>query len=361
MNITNIYDKSYLFYKSPEYIEKVFKYFLSINKETEIHLTNKQILKLFESRINIRKISKENINNIYQEKEDYIYSLPKRIKKIYYNFIYNYDNFILAYYLHRLYLKNLNDDNQVVSNIYLEYFHFLVSTDVNVFTFENDSIEIINKKYSDLNYGNKMHNITIEFINNYYINEIVEYETIDEILEEYLDDIRDKIDNIKLSDINNDIKELDEEDIFILHQRDFIKLLNNIEIILKQNDIIIQKKIKENIKFNEEINKEIKSNNNTNNTNNNNNNNNTNNNNNNTNNTNNNTNALINRNTNEMIHQENLINSIIYQLLKFICIFILVGILFEFGLFYSVINISKSVFTKTNVEGLIKNLLIVDV
>ena len=35
---------------SPEYIEKIFKYLLSINKETEINLTNIQILELFESK-----------------------------------------------------------------------------------------------------------------------------------------------------------------------------------------------------------------------------------------------------------------------------------------------------------------------
>lgn len=323
------------YYKSSEYIEKIFKYLLSINKETEINLTNKQILELFQSKILIQKISDKNIDFGYKEKKYYIYSLPKRIQKLYYNFLYNLDNYILAYYLHRLYMKRLDEGNKLASKFYLEYFHFLVSTDDNIYSFNTNNIDSIKKKYPELKYGPKMNKITIEYIKNNYIKEVVEYEDIDEILEDYLDDIRENIQNMKLTDINTDISELDQEDIFILHQRDFIKLLDNIEKILEKNDIIIQKKSKEINKLDKfdenEIIKEFDT-----------------------------KNTEIQVNSSQ---KQTILYSIFYEFLKFIFVFILVGIFLELGVFNIIINVCKLLINKYNINimSIIHHFPIVDV
>ena len=320
-----------LLYSSPEYIEKILKYFLSINKETELNLTNKQILELFKSKIDVGR----NIDDYgYVKKEDYIYSLPKRIQKIYYNFLHNRENFILAYYLHRLYLKRDEEGHKQASKFYLEYFHFLVSTDDNVYSFNTNNIDSIKEKYPELKYGPKMNEITIEFVKKNYIKEIVEYEDIDEILEDYLDDIREKYQNMKLTDINSDISELDQEDIFILNQRDFVKLLDNVEKILEQNDIIIQKKSKELNKLDKnEIIEEIDS-------------------------------KDTEIQVNSPSQKQSLIYSIFYELFKFVCVFILVGILLELGVFNSIINTSELLIAKynhLNIISIIHHLPIVDV
>ena len=171
--VTVTSDGNIVQYKSDDYVNKVFKYFvLELIKEND--KTN--ILSELEM-INI-------INNKLEINEKNINTLPKCIKNLYEDVMKLKNNYLFAYYLSRLYENRLYNNNINNAQKYYDFSEYIIGLNVDFKTLDWSSLNKIkenNKKLYNI-YGEKMHNITNEFLNTGFIKEIIDIENIDNIL-----------------------------------------------------------------------------------------------------------------------------------------------------------------------------------
>ena len=184
-------------YKSDEYVNKVFRYFvLELVKENDSHnlLTDEEMFNL----ININA----NIN------EENITEQPNCIQNLYQDVMKLKNNYLFAYYLSRLseYRNSSNDDYS--SNKYFKYSEYITGLNEDIESINWDvSVETI-RDTQDLQgiYGDKMHSLTNEFIRKGYVSEVTASESIDDVIELYLTNIKTMLCNIKISKLTQ-IKE----------------------------------------------------------------------------------------------------------------------------------------------------------
>lgn len=214
-------------YKSDEYVNKVFRYFvLELVKENDSHnlLTDEEMFNL----ININA----NIN------EENITEQPNCIQNLYQDVMKLKNNYLFAYYLSRLseYRNSSNDDYS--SNKYFKYSEYITGL--------NEDIESINWDVSvktirdtqDLQgiYGDKMRSLTNEFIRKGYVSEVTASESIDDVIELYLTNIKTMLCNIKISKLTK-IKE-DFDNLSTFNLNDNCECCNNDDDDDYEDDIV---------------------------------------------------------------------------------------------------------------------------
>jgi len=187
-------------YKSDEYVNKVFRYFvLELVKENDSHnlLTDEEMFNLI--------IIKANIN------EENITEQPKCIQNLYEDVMKLKNNYLFAYYLSRLSeFRNSSNDNYS-SVKYFKYSEYITGLNKDIETIKWDvSVETI-RDTLDLQgiYGDKMHSLTNEFIRKGYVSEVTAHESIDDVIELYLSNIQTVLCNIKISKLTQIKEEFD--------------------------------------------------------------------------------------------------------------------------------------------------------
>ena len=187
-------------YKSDEYVNKVFRYFvLELVRENDSHnlLTDEEMFNL----ININA----NIN------EENITEQPNCIQNLYEDVMKLKNNYLFAYYLSRLseYRNSSNDDYSSVK--YFKYSEYITALNKDIETINWDvSVETIrDTQYLQGIYGDKMHSLTNEFIRNGYVSEVTARESIDDVIQLYLTNIQTMLCNIKISKLTQIKEEFD--------------------------------------------------------------------------------------------------------------------------------------------------------
>lgn len=202
--VTVTSDGDLIQYKSDDYVNKVFKYFVfelikDDNDETKV-LSESDIFKL--------------INNKLEINESNIDTQPECIRNLYEDVMKLKNNYLFAYYLSRLYENRLQDNHLNSAQKYYDFSEYIIGLNVDFETLDWSTLKIVKKKQQNLYniYGEKMHRVTNEFLNKGYIKEITEIENIDDILKLYKMDTQTKLYDIKLSkliDLQNEFNNLD--------------------------------------------------------------------------------------------------------------------------------------------------------
>tara|TARA_B110000305_G_C19392798_1_gene615833 strand:- start:51 stop:1127 length:1077 start_codon:yes stop_codon:yes gene_type:complete len=190
-------------YKSDDYVNKVFKYFVlelvKENDETNI-LSESDIFNLINNKL---EINQKNID-----------TQPKYIKNLYEDVMKLKNNYLFAYYLSRLYENRLLDNQPNSAQKYYDFSEYIIGLDIDFEKLDWSSLQEIKENNEELYdiYGEKMHRITNEFLNNGYIKEITKIENIDDVLKLYFVNVQTKLYDIKLSkliDLQNEFNNLD--------------------------------------------------------------------------------------------------------------------------------------------------------
>lgn len=168
-------------YKTDEYLNKVFKYFtLELIKENEHTnvLTNKEIENLLDNDL---KINKDNL------KEQ-----PENIQNLYNDIMSLKENYIFAYFLSRLYEIRISQNKDESANKYIKYFNYIISLKTDFSKLDWSNYNKIKRLIPNLYniYGEKMHKITNEYLKNGFIKEVTDKENIDDIIKLYLKNVR---------------------------------------------------------------------------------------------------------------------------------------------------------------------------
>ena len=187
-------------YKSDDYVNKVFKYFvLELIKNNDVNnfLTDYEIFNLAINEVNIHK--------------DNIEDQPECIKKLWNDVWKQKNNYLFAYYLSRLYENRLVDNKDHNAKKYYDFSEYIISLNVDFETLDWEDYNKI-KKNKDLDniYGEKMHSITNEFLKNGYVREVTRNENIDDIIELYIENAKVLAYNLKISKITNMTNDLNE-------------------------------------------------------------------------------------------------------------------------------------------------------
>ena len=202
--VTVTSDGDLIQYKSDDYVNKVFKYFVfelikDDNDETKV-LSEPDIFKL--------------INNKLEINESNIDTQPECIRNLYEDVMKLKNNYLFAYYLSRLYENRLQDNRLNSAQKYYDFSEYIIGLNVDFETLDWSTLKTIKKKQQNLYniYGGKMHRVTNEFLNKGYIKEITKIENIDDVLKLYLVNAQTKLYDIKLSkliDLQNEFNNLD--------------------------------------------------------------------------------------------------------------------------------------------------------
>lgn len=186
-------------YKSDDYVKKVFKYFVlelvKNNDENEL-LTEYEIFTLA---VNVMNIAEDNIH----EQAECVKNLWDDVMK-------RKNNYLFAYYLSRLYENRLADDKEHSAQKYFDFSEYIIGLNVDFETLDwKDYNKIKKNKDLDNIYGEKMHEITNEFLKKGYVREVTKHENIDDIIELYIENAKILAYNLKISKITNMTNELD--------------------------------------------------------------------------------------------------------------------------------------------------------
>ena len=202
--VTVTSDGDLIQYKSDDYVNKVFKYFVfelikDDNDETNI-LSEFEMFSLINNKL---EINKSNID-----------TQPDCIKNLYEDVMKLKNNYLFAYYLSRLYENRLQDNHLNSAQKYYDFSEYIIGLNVDFEILDWSSLKTVKKKQQNLYniYGEKMHRITNEFLNKGYIKEITKIENIDDVLKLYLVNAQAKLYDIKLSkliDLQNEFNNLD--------------------------------------------------------------------------------------------------------------------------------------------------------
>ena len=190
-------------YKSDDYVNKVFKYFVlelvKENDETNI-LSEFEMFSLINNKL---EINQKNID-----------TQPKCIKNLYEDVMKLKNNYLFAYYLSRLYENRLQDNHPNSAQKYYDFSEYIIGLNVDFETLDWSTLKTVKKKQQNLYniYGEKMHKITNEFLSKDYVSEVTAYEDIDDVLKLYLVNAQTKLYDIKLSkliSLQNEFNNLD--------------------------------------------------------------------------------------------------------------------------------------------------------
>ena len=199
-------------YKSDDYVNKVFKYFVyelikNDNDETNI-LSEFEMFSL--------------INNKLEITENNIETQPRCIKNLYEDVMKLKNNYLFAYYLSRLYENRLLDNRLNSAQKYYDFSEYIIGLNVDFKTLDWSTLKIVKKNHEELYniYGEKMHRITNEFINKGYIKEITKIENIDEVLKLCLVNAQTKLHDIKISKLVNLQNEFNNLDLLNINNDD---------------------------------------------------------------------------------------------------------------------------------------------
>ena len=187
-------------YKSDEYVNKVFRYFvLKLIKENDSHnlLTDEKMFNLININANINE---ENINE-----------QPKSIQNLYEDVMKLKNNYLFAYYLSRLTEYHNTSNNDYSSNKYFKYYKYITGLNKDIETINwNVSMKTVrNTLHLQGIYGYKMHSLTKEFIRKGYVSKVTAYENIDDVIKLYITNIKTMICNIKISKLIQIKEDLD--------------------------------------------------------------------------------------------------------------------------------------------------------
>lgn len=193
-------------YKSDDYVNKVFNYFVlelikDDNDETGV-LSESDMFNLINNK---KEINGSNID-----------IQPKCIRNLYEDVMKLKNNYLFAYYLSRLYENRLYDNRMNSALKYYDFSEYIIGLNVDFETLDWSTLKKVKTNRELYNiYGEKMHRITNEFLNKGYIKEITDIEDIDEVLKLYKLNAQTKVYNIKISkllSLQDEFKNLDLDD-----------------------------------------------------------------------------------------------------------------------------------------------------
>lgn len=190
-------------YKSDDYVNKVFNYFVlelikDDNDETGV-LSESDMFNLINNK---KEINGSNID-----------IQPKCIRNLYEDVMKLKNNYLFAYYLSRLYENRLYDNRMNSALKYYDFSEYIIGLNVDFETLDWSTLKKVKTNRELYNiYGEKMHRITNEFLNKGYIKEITDIEDIDEVLKLYKLNAQTKAYNskiYKLLSLQDEFKNLD--------------------------------------------------------------------------------------------------------------------------------------------------------
>jgi hypothetical protein len=188
-------------YKSDEYVNKVFKYFVleliqdnSFLSDNEISVLKKKELKIQDSDI---KLYPECVKNLYDSVMKYNNNYLFAYNSLYEDVMKYKNNYLFAYYLTRLYEHRINENKPHSAQKYFDFSEYIIGLDIDFETLNWSNYEKIKEENDDLYgiYGKKMHKITNEFLRNGNINEVIKNENINEVIQLYIYDYKFKLYN----------------------------------------------------------------------------------------------------------------------------------------------------------------------
>ena len=188
-------------YKSDEYVNKVFKYFA---------------LELIRDNDNTNLLEEEEMFNLATDdfKMDNVNELPKCIQNLHEDIMKKQNNYLFSYYLSRLYENRIADDNNHSAKKYFDFSEYIIGLDLDFETFDWSDYDKVKKNEDLYNiYGEKMHMITNEFLNDGFVGEVLKNENIDNVIQVYIEELKEKSYVSKIEKLSELEENLDKWDI----------------------------------------------------------------------------------------------------------------------------------------------------
>ena len=188
-------------YKSDEYVNKVFKYFA---------------LELIRDNDNTNLLEEEEMFNLATDdfKMGNVNELPKCIQNLHEDIMKKQNNYLFSYYLSRLYENRIADDNDHSAKKYFDFSEYIIGLDLDFETFDWSDYDKVKKNEDLYNiYGEKMHMITNEFLNDGFVGEVLKNENIDNVIQVYIEELKEKSYVSKIEKLSELEENLDKWDI----------------------------------------------------------------------------------------------------------------------------------------------------